>query len=98
MDDPTRRPVCYCGLVTEIKTSWTTGNPGRRFFGCKNHASLRYKSCRFMQWYDPPMTPRATVVLNGLLRKLNGLEMGRKKERIIWVCLVIVMMLFLICK
>ncbi|KAK8612928.1 hypothetical protein V6N13_104253 [Hibiscus sabdariffa] len=30
-------------------------------------------------WYDPPMTPRATLVLNGLLKKLNGLERRRKE-------------------
>ncbi|KAK8539516.1 hypothetical protein V6N12_043141 [Hibiscus sabdariffa] len=63
MDDPTRRPVCYCGLVTEIKTSWTTGNSGRRFFVCKNHASLRHHppyiynrrrlalACRMLAWW-----------------------------------------------
>ncbi|KAK8545816.1 hypothetical protein V6N12_026635 [Hibiscus sabdariffa] len=73
MDDPTRRPVCYCGLVTEIKTSWTTGNPGRRFFGCKNHASLRHHppyihnrrrlalACRMLAWWRLALACRMLV-------------------------------------
>ncbi|KAL4313079.1 hypothetical protein GQ457_01G010190 [Hibiscus cannabinus] len=89
-------PLCHCGLPTEMKTSWTTRNPGRRFFGCKNHG--KRKSCRFMSWYDPPMTSRATVVVNGLLKKCNVLERERKKERIMWVFLVVCMILVWIWK
>ncbi|KAK8593534.1 hypothetical protein V6N12_045614 [Hibiscus sabdariffa] len=29
-----------------------------------------------MRWYDPPMTPRATLILNELLKKLYALESG----------------------
>ncbi|KAG5586695.1 hypothetical protein H5410_047129, partial [Solanum commersonii] len=31
----TTNVLCQCGVVVEIKTSWTQSNPGRRFLCCK---------------------------------------------------------------
>ena len=30
-------PMYHCGDVADMKTSWTTRNPGRRFFGCRHY-------------------------------------------------------------
>ena len=27
-------PTCNCGVPARVKTSWTTENPGKRFYGC----------------------------------------------------------------
>ena len=27
-------PTCKCGIPTRVKTSWTTENPGKMFYGC----------------------------------------------------------------
>ncbi|KAK9024975.1 hypothetical protein V6N11_064876 [Hibiscus sabdariffa] len=32
--------ICGCGVPAHLRTSWSNDNPGRRFFGCKNHDSL----------------------------------------------------------
>ncbi|KAH0669332.1 hypothetical protein KY285_023491 [Solanum tuberosum] len=31
----TANVLCQCGVVVEMKTSWTQSNPGRRFLCCK---------------------------------------------------------------
>ncbi|KAL4285264.1 hypothetical protein GQ457_16G010290 [Hibiscus cannabinus] len=73
--------VCGCGFPAQLKISWSNDNPGRRFFGCKNYGSLVYRSCRFFSWFDPPMTPRARVIILGLLKRLRADEVQRRKER-----------------
>ncbi|CAL1382811.1 unnamed protein product [Linum trigynum] len=30
-------PFCHCGEPTDLKTSWTEANPGRRFYGCSRY-------------------------------------------------------------
>lgn len=30
-------PMCYCGLRSPLRTSMTTANPGRRFYGCARY-------------------------------------------------------------
>ncbi|KAG8377561.1 hypothetical protein BUALT_Bualt08G0045900 [Buddleja alternifolia] len=57
-------------MPASLKTSWTSDNPGRRFYGC----ILGRSGCTFFDWYDPPMCARAKVLIPGLLRKINGLE------------------------
>ncbi|KAL8218048.1 hypothetical protein R6Q57_021421, partial [Mikania cordata] len=57
--------MCYCGRLATIRTSWTDQNPGRRFHSCPNQAR---------SWLDPPMCPRAIVIILGLLRSKNKLE------------------------
>ncbi|KAL8244416.1 hypothetical protein R6Q59_010674 [Mikania micrantha] len=63
--------MCYCGRLATVRTFWTDQNPGRRFYSCPNEASR----CRgFLGWLDPPMCPRATVIIPGLLRSKNKLK------------------------
>ena len=59
--------LCHrCGAITRITTSWTSINPGRRFFLCPN--------CGFDDWMDPPMCPRSVAIIPGLLRRINNAE------------------------
>ncbi|KAK8478114.1 hypothetical protein V6N13_032707 [Hibiscus sabdariffa] len=80
-------PICRCGLEAKVVVSWTDDNPGRRFYGYKNYG--RESHCRFFAWYDAPLTPRARVVIVGLLRKVKKMERAKKIERICWLCLLI---------
>ncbi|KAK4430711.1 hypothetical protein Salat_0832800 [Sesamum alatum] len=57
---------CKCGKQARLKCSWTNDNPGRRFYSCEDY-----------KWEDPPMCPRAMVVVLGLLRNIR-----EKEERI----------------
>ncbi|GKA93517.1 zinc finger, GRF-type containing protein [Tanacetum coccineum] len=59
-----------CGSVGVIRTSWTSTNPGRRFFGC----SKRGTNCGIIDWYDPPMCDRVVQIIPGLLRRINHLQ------------------------
>ncbi|MBA0570500.1 hypothetical protein Golob_004151, partial [Gossypium lobatum] len=62
-------PVCYCGNLAKLITSWSNDNPGSRFFGCKKFGSGFRKPCHFFIWFDPPLMPRSRIVLLGLLKK-----------------------------
>ncbi|KAK8538933.1 hypothetical protein V6N12_034637 [Hibiscus sabdariffa] len=79
-------PICRCGLEAKVVVSWTDDNPGRRFYGCKNYG--RESHFRLFTWYDAPLTPRARVVIVGLLRKVKKMERAKKIERICWLCLL----------
>ncbi|KAG8380616.1 hypothetical protein BUALT_Bualt06G0034200 [Buddleja alternifolia] len=69
-------------MPASLKTSWTSDNPGRRFYGC----ILGRSGCTFFDWYDPRMCARAKVLIPGLLCKINRLEkqveeMQRKMQK-----------------
>ena len=53
---------CHCGAQAVVKTSWTNTNPGRRFWA----------HCGFIDWLDPPMCPRSTIIIPGLLNRINN--------------------------
>ncbi|KAL4340268.1 hypothetical protein GQ457_08G028190 [Hibiscus cannabinus] len=73
-------PLCGCGFPAQLRTSWPNDNHGRSLFGCKNHGSVVHHACRFFSLCDPPMTPRARVVLLGLLKRIRANEVQRRKE------------------
>ncbi|KAK8546063.1 hypothetical protein V6N12_026867 [Hibiscus sabdariffa] len=50
MEEPSAFPLCGCGFSAQLRTSWSNDNPGRRFFGCKNHGSLVHHACRYFSW------------------------------------------------
>ncbi|PWA39777.1 zinc finger, GRF-type [Artemisia annua] len=67
--------LCLCkeGATMQqaiTRTSWTSANPGRRFYGCPDEGS----SCRWIGWYDPKMCARSRMIIPGLLRGRNELE------------------------
>ncbi|KAK8584019.1 hypothetical protein V6N12_068270 [Hibiscus sabdariffa] len=74
-EEPSAFPVCGCKFPVQLRTSWSTDNLKRRFFGCKNYDSLVHHSCRYFSWFDPPMTPRARVVMVALLKRIKKLVM-----------------------
>ncbi|KAL4378600.1 hypothetical protein GQ457_02G022530 [Hibiscus cannabinus] len=84
IEEPTAFLVCGCGFSSAITKSWSNKNPGRKFFGCKNHGIVVHHDCRFFSWFDPLLTPRARVVLLGLLKRIRANEVQRRKERICW--------------
>ncbi|GJU84178.1 zinc finger, GRF-type containing protein [Tanacetum coccineum] len=61
---------CHCTKLAVIRTSWTPRNPGRRFYACPDLGS----ECRFINWVDPPMCQRSTMIIPGLLRNINNLQ------------------------
>ncbi|KAI8009455.1 DNA topoisomerase 3-alpha [Camellia lanceoleosa] len=76
-----------CGRRRLIHTAWTDTNPGRRFLSFPN------SGCNHFTWIDPPMCDRAVQIIPGLLKKLNKMEAQLKKrtkrERKLWICLVL---------
>ncbi|GMJ01693.1 hypothetical protein HRI_003838500 [Hibiscus trionum] len=90
MEEPIEFSVCGYGISAQLKISWSIDNLGRRFFGCKNHGSLLHRACRFFNWFDPPMTPRARVVLLRVLKRIKENEVQRRKERLCWFIIFVV--------
>ncbi|GJY59423.1 hypothetical protein Tco_0459315 [Tanacetum coccineum] len=60
-----RCPSCKAQSI--IRTSWTSVNPGRRFYCCPGTHGI-------IDWYDDPMCPRAVQIIPGLLRNINTLQ------------------------
>nr|KAJ0192462.1 hypothetical protein LSAT_V11C800402040 [Lactuca sativa] len=81
--------LCFCGNVAVVRTSWTSRNPGRRFYACPKMGSR----CGFLGWFDPPMCQRSTVIIPGLLRTMNRyeVEVGQLK-----MCLLASWVLFML--
>ncbi|CAI9291707.1 unnamed protein product [Lactuca saligna] len=81
--------LCFCGNVAVVRTSWTSRNPGRRFYACPKMGS----KCGFVGWFDPPMCQRLIVIIPGLLRTMNRyeVEVGQLKK-----CLLVSWVLFLL--
>ncbi|GER41253.1 GRF zinc finger containing protein [Striga asiatica] len=65
---------CTCGEVARLQTSWTTNNPGRRYFDCAQNG------CRFWNWFDPPMCARSKEIIPGLLSKINRLQAATNRH------------------
>ncbi|KAL8208957.1 hypothetical protein R6Q57_008369, partial [Mikania cordata] len=67
-----RRAMVFCGCGKEamIQTSWTSRNPGRRFYSCPDKGS----NCSFITWVDPEMCPRSVVIIPSLLKSKNEAE------------------------
>ena len=72
---------CHCGILADLRISWSNLNPGKRFLGCKSYGSSF--ACHFFNWYDPPMNNHVRVVLVGLLKRVKVVESQRKNERIV---------------
>ncbi|KAL8250812.1 hypothetical protein R6Q59_034505 [Mikania micrantha] len=65
---------CACGKQAIVRTSWTSKNPGRRFFSCLE------QGCKtgFFGWFDPPMCDRSVDIIPGLLKSKNDLQIQLK--------------------
>ncbi|KAF5960209.1 hypothetical protein HYC85_001418 [Camellia sinensis] len=64
--------LCYCGESSSVKTSMTSGNMGRRFYGCARYGVD--VTCGYFEWVDPPMCQRGREVLPRMVAKMNRLE------------------------
>ncbi|KAJ9566712.1 hypothetical protein OSB04_002678, partial [Centaurea solstitialis] len=62
--------ICPCGADSITRTSWTTSNPGRRFYCC----SRTVRCCSFICWMDQPLDSRSIDIVRGLLRSKKNIE------------------------
>ncbi|XP_058754736.1 uncharacterized protein LOC131627902 [Vicia villosa] len=70
-----RREVrCFCDLDSPLTTSWTNGNPGRRFNWCGLFKLQGRKGCNFFSWYDDEMSVRAKKVILSLMKRIDELK------------------------
>ncbi|KAL8511835.1 hypothetical protein ACS0TY_018317 [Phlomoides rotata] len=72
--------VCFCGIQTRIRTSWTDNNPGRRFHGCKDWNRVG-GGCGFFKWYGTEMSPRAKYVILSLLKEKREFVKPKNQEK-----------------
>ncbi|XP_028055136.1 uncharacterized protein LOC114259321 [Camellia sinensis] len=64
--------LCYCGERSPVKTSMTSRNMGRRFYGCATYGVDA--TCGYFEWVDPPMCQCGREVLPKMVAKMNRLE------------------------
>ncbi|CAI0446328.1 unnamed protein product, partial [Linum tenue] len=65
-------PICRCGEAEVLRTSWTDGNPGRRFYGCNNYGTSG--ACNFFRWVDPILDEPMKQAIRGLHKRIVALE------------------------
>ncbi|KAK4273848.1 hypothetical protein QN277_017163 [Acacia crassicarpa] len=68
--EPPRR-YCYHRMVASRWTSWTEGNPGRRFYECPYY--YQDGGCGFFAWHDEEFGERANTVIKELLDDIDKL-------------------------
>ncbi|CAL1377189.1 unnamed protein product [Linum trigynum] len=71
-------PFCHCGEPTDLKTSWTEANPGRRFYGCSRYGTNG--ACNYFRWLDPALDENMRNVLLNFHRRIRELEKRQNKE------------------
>ncbi|XP_062154844.1 uncharacterized protein LOC133862932 [Alnus glutinosa] len=67
-------PLCYCGVRARLRYSWTSDNPGRKWYGC-----IKYKEagdCDFFRWADNDMTSYE----KRLEEHMRDMEEGRRAD------------------
>ncbi|KAL8188599.1 hypothetical protein R6Q57_029887 [Mikania cordata] len=69
--------LCECPKEVVILTSWTSRNPGRRFYTCPGQGSRR----RFIGWFGDKQCQRCKDIIPGLLRAKNNLEEKLKESQ-----------------
>uniref|UniRef100_I1QYB8 GRF-type domain-containing protein n=1 Tax=Oryza glaberrima TaxID=4538 RepID=I1QYB8_ORYGL len=77
--------MCDCRVKAARWISWSSDNPSRRYFKCRN---AREGGCGFYAWYDGPTTTFIREVLNDLRdavwsarREKKGLVLAIQEER-----------------
>ncbi|KAL8034845.1 hypothetical protein ABFX02_12G057100 [Erythranthe guttata] len=91
---------CDCGLKVFVQTSWTEGNPGRRFVTCP---SRNRSKCKFVYWCDPSICDRGKQIIPGLLKKINILQIelddkhSKKKITLVFVVYYTIVVISFIC-
>ncbi|KAM7272802.1 hypothetical protein ACFE04_027466 [Oxalis oulophora] len=60
--------MCRCGVVADLMTSKTKGNPGRRFYTCSN------RRCNYFLWHDGVFPHRCVELINKMRDQLGSLE------------------------
>ncbi|OMO72776.1 Zinc finger, GRF-type [Corchorus olitorius] len=55
--------MCFCHKIAPRWTSWTNGNPGRRFYGCPKFLEGKPYCKKFHVWHDESFPDRAKEVI-----------------------------------
>ncbi|XP_050241862.1 uncharacterized protein LOC126690777 [Quercus robur] len=80
---------CFCSERPVVVVSWTSDNPGRRFYGCPNYWVGR--KCKFFQWLDDEICERGKVLIPEQRQRILTLEAAivgyRKREKRLLICL-----------
>ncbi|CAI0552644.1 unnamed protein product [Linum tenue] len=63
---------CFCGDPAVLKTSWTDGNPGRRFFGCSKYGTNG--ACNYFRWHDPALDEHMKFLVLNFHRRIREQE------------------------
>ncbi|XP_062160993.1 uncharacterized protein At4g04775-like [Alnus glutinosa] len=66
--------LCYCGVHARLRYSWTSDNPGRKWYGC-----IKYKKagdCDFFKWADNKMISYE----KRLEEHMRDMEKGRRAD------------------
>ncbi|KAK9705532.1 hypothetical protein RND81_07G064200 [Saponaria officinalis] len=69
---------CNCKVPLALRKSWTSENPGRRFFTCKFYnPGTNFRGCEFFKWYDQNQCGWQRDVINELVleKKLLSKEL-----------------------
>ena len=85
---------CPCGERRVIRTSWTSSNPGRKFWSCDN------QSCnRTFEWIEEEVHERARRTIAGLLtskcRLKIELERSKKSEKRLWLAVIFLILIII---
>ncbi|KAK1354984.1 GRF-type domain-containing protein [Heracleum sosnowskyi] len=64
--------VCNCGMNARLRTSWTSKNPGKRFWSCCKPKEVR--QCNFFMWMDDELGGRAKEIISELKQRNSFLE------------------------
>ncbi|KAK4270797.1 hypothetical protein QN277_019567 [Acacia crassicarpa] len=62
---------CHHNLLAPWWTSWSEGNPGRRFYGCQNY--YQDGGCGLFEWHDGVFRDRENAVIKDLLTDIDKL-------------------------
>ncbi|KAK4267181.1 hypothetical protein QN277_023997 [Acacia crassicarpa] len=66
-----RRRYCYNILLAPRWTLWSEGNPGRRFYRCRNY--YQDGGCGYFEWHDGGFGERENEVIKELLNDIDNL-------------------------
>ncbi|XP_050259976.1 uncharacterized protein LOC126705037 [Quercus robur] len=92
-----RAPMrCYCNKKHVLVVSWTSDNPGRRFYGCPNYWVKR--KCKFFQWRDDEICACGKVLIPQQRQRIITLEAEvasyKQREKFL---IVVVALLVVVC-
>nr|XP_009594812.1 uncharacterized protein LOC104091233 [Nicotiana tomentosiformis] len=78
--------ICHCGFNAPLTISWSSANPGRRFYSF----ILGRGGCKYFRWHDDEMPDQAKRVIRGLLKRVERTK--KTVARLKWLFVVVVVL------